>query len=42
MRTQYMLKVILFIIQCIYHLRSEINLNFLKIFRKISMYVVST
>ena len=42
MRTQFMLKGILFIIQCICHTLSEMNLNFLKIFSKFSMYVVST
>ena len=42
MSTQYTLKGILFIIQCICHMPSEMNLNFLKIFSKFSMYVVST
>jgi hypothetical protein len=42
MHTHYILTGILFIIRCICHMRSEMNLNFLKIFRKISMYVVST
>jgi len=42
MRTQYMLKGVLFIIQRICHMLSEMNLNFLKIFSKFSLYVVST
>ena len=42
MRTQCLFTGILFIIQCMRHMRSEMNLNFLKIFRKFSAHVVYT